>query len=651
MAEALKALIRRRGYVRASVTKLCNSLKEFVSEDKVDIGFYLEKLFDHKKNLISLDDSIHSIILDEAYKGEFVYEADADKCQEYLDSLSGQISKLNSAHVDFNQGQSRETNFSKLNLPKVELPTFSGRPEEYRRFFDSFEGIISKFNLSQFEKYSYLFQQLSGPAKDLVASVPHSGYCYDVAMQLLADAFSSKIIQQFSVIERLLKLKLTNDSDIHHWISEVRILVDQVKGLNIDGDIFLQYFVWSSLSGRYKEAFVSATNEARPDISDILEYAFVVASRVSEFSANHKLVEHKFSMATSVSAETNSALKKNKIAETVGDARKGCQLCKSLGGSDGNDHRIFNCNKFHTAISKINRIKELNGCTKCGLLNHTIGLCKFKFSKKCHICFAWHSSFLCTKDVGSTTNKNAANALDKSIKTNKGKGSSKETMQGDTMTIKYDVMSTQTRTIKYDVMSTQTSSKSIVPTFTIPLNKVGKSKGSKLNIRTLYDPASQVTFILADLIPKINHRVVKENVNIQITGFNEQRWHTTKIVECTLMVRNDLRAFQAVVVPEIKSTIPIPSLQKIRSSFTAKSIPLADKQLTKENDGRVGILLGVDYAHVLPVQSCTFGGDQKSLIYHTGLGVMLAGDSDRLEKNLPYLDAVKSFVDCIRKGK
>ena len=69
-----------------------------------------------------------------------------------------------------------------------------------------------------------------------------------------------------------------------------------------------------------------------------------------------------------------------------------CSLCDSLGISSF-DHKIMNCPKFSSPISKLSKIKDLNGCTKCGLLNHTIKQCRFKFKFKSKFCSEWHAHF------------------------------------------------------------------------------------------------------------------------------------------------------------------------------------------------------------------------------------------------------------------
>lgn len=624
--KALSVLLKQRTSKRSSTTRTINNINQNFPDDNTDASFYIAKLTDLRACLNSLDGSIHSIVLEDDFEGDFDYNDDYDKCEQYIDNINKFLSRLNASlndnsHVSANNRASIVSN--KLKLPQVELPTFSGVPEEYTRFVETFEAIIGKFNLTQFEKFSYLLQQTSGPAREIINCVPHTGKCYDAALEILKDAFSNLVVQQFSVIKKLVNLKLVDESNFHSWISEVRVLADQIQNLNIDSDIFAQYFVWNSLSKKYRDVFISHINKCNPDLDEIIDNSFAVANRIFEGSkCSVENSDHKFAMATNISKPSMSG-------------NLGCQLCRDITDGNSFSHKIYNCPEYDSPQSKLNRIKELNGCTKCGLINHSIGNCRFKFASKCRTCSSWHASFLCIESLSNDGNRSKT----------KNRGGNRKTSSDSSNVRK------ETNVIKFDVMNTKINDKIIVPTFTVPLAKKSKKNKGKMNIRALYDPASQVTFISEKFVNNIEHKLVKDNVDIQITGFNESKSLTTRIIECSFDVLNRTRHFQAVVVPEIKSRIPVSSLQFIRKTFIDNSIPLADKQLFKENDGSVGILFGVDYAHVLPVQSCSFGNQNKSLIFHTGLGVMLAGNLNDLNNNMSCVLSVKSFVDSVRNNK
>ena len=307
--------------------------------------------------------------------------------------------------------------------------------------------------------------------------------------------------------------------------------------------------------------------------------------------------------------------------------RYSCSLCDSVGVAD--NHKIMDCPKFSSPMSKLSKIKDLNGCTKCGLLNHSIKNCRYKFKYKCKYCSQWHAHFLCTKSENETN--------DHSRKSNKDSSKKNSLYKRESNCVNFDVMNSSTH-----------SSNILIPTFTARLRKPGR-RNKFVDARALYDPASQVSFVTERLLKDIEHKIIDKDVTIRITGFNESKLFVTKIVDCALKINNEWRNFHAVVVPEIKSKISVSDVLPIAREFVNESIPLADCHLTREGDaGIVSLLLGVDFAHILPVQSCTFGNDRKSLVYHTSLGIMLCGNLNVLNCNLSCLEAVKGFIKLVR---
>ena len=61
------------------------------------------------------------------------------------------------------------------------------------------------------------------------------------------------------------------------------------------------------------------------------------------------------------------------------------------------DHPIFKCTKFPTSASKIDRLKIIKACVKCGNENHSAQNCLFKFKRNCSFCRKQHFDFLCYK--------------------------------------------------------------------------------------------------------------------------------------------------------------------------------------------------------------------------------------------------------------
>ena len=640
----LRVLLRQRSGKRQSLTKTLQTLGEGLPENLSGLTFYVDKLKQLKVDMIKLDDQVDAIL---AFCSEVENEEYLVLCavnEAYIDNLNEMVIKLNTKNEDIGPQivsgtveRGSQSFLPRLQLPKVELPRFDGRPEEFSRFIECFEAMLARFELSQFEKFSYLLQQVSGPARDIVNSVPQNDLSYNTAKQLLADAFSSETLQQFSIIEKLTNLKFKSETEYFHWISNSRVLVDQAKTLNIDSNIFMQYYLWTSLPDKFKTIYMNITNKSNPSLDEIIANAFIVHNRIKETSVHKNsgasgfmsgVREETITMATSV--DSNKPFKKIKP----------CQLCNADGGSDEFEHKIQDCQKYGTPQSKLNKIQQLGGCSRCALLNHEVSSCRYKFFGKCSNCNAFHQYFLC---VPKSSEKIKTKNYELNVKSNKNKNNFKTTSFKINSNANTEELEGNANAVSVSVMTSNVNNDIVVPTFTMHLPK---NKGF-VDARVMYDPASQVSFITENVAHQIKHKVIRNNVNVNITGFNSVKTIKTKIIELTVKLNNKSKTFEAIVVPTIKSKIESEQFRDIVGAFNDSGIPLADKNLTS-NNGSIQVLLGVNYAHILPVQSCSFGSPEvRSLVYHTCSGIMICGSMRDLKQNLPHLNVVKDTFDKI----
>ncbi len=174
------------------------------------------------------------------------------------------------------------------------MPKFSGQPEEYNKFIRSFEGVIERYQLSSYEKYVYLVRQLTGSAKLLIENLSVENLDYKSARELLDGAFCSKLDQQYSILDRLSKLKLNDNDDPYRWICETRVLKHHIEKLKIDSDLMLQYFMWKGLNDSFKSIFVSICNTSKPSLEQMMENSFEANKHYNEFksaSARQKVIQ------------------------------------------------------------------------------------------------------------------------------------------------------------------------------------------------------------------------------------------------------------------------------------------------------------------------------------------------------------------------
>ena len=621
---------KQRSGKRQSITKCINAIRDNLPSSDEDLDFYMNKLNNFKVDILKLDKFIEEYMIKNKKWSDVAYAKQLEVCEGYIDRIDITLYKLKSKKSRLvNEVVTSSTqNLPSLKLPQLQLPTFDGKPERFKSFIDNLEQILGKFSLTPYERYTYLRQQVTGVAKQILESLPEDSLTFNAAKSLLEKAFSDKTVQQFSVINSLCNLQLNSKDKIYSWISEARQLAQQLEKLNISSEVFAQYFLWNNMSEYFQKIFISITNSSKPTLSQIIDNSFEVVNRLgSASSPNYTDSSSSLTLATKVNYpnqnNSNSINEASSNPEQKFNYKSGCWLCKS------NNHKIHNCKTFQTPEAKLNKISELKGCTRCGYLNHTVSNCKFRFSGKCKNCNKFHCFFLCVNDK-----------KDKNTKLIKSNRSSENPI------VEPVVKETHSCEVEFQVMTTSVSSDIIIPTFTANFFKRGNGS---LEARSMYDPASQSTFINEKLLSKIKHKIIRKDVSIKISGFNESKLVKTNIVEAEIQFGSKLRKFIAIVIPEIKAKIKCKEIEILKKSFAELGVILADKFLG--DDGSVDLLLGVDNAHILPIQSCSFGFKSKpSLIYYCAAGVMLAGNIDVLKSNLPNLYLVKSFIEKFNRN-
>ena len=82
---------------------------------------------------------------------------------------------------------------NQVKLPRIELPTFNGKYEEWHAFFDLFNSLIhSNRDISDTQKFHYLRSSLKGDAAEIVSSLEISGANYADAWTRLKERYDNK---------------------------------------------------------------------------------------------------------------------------------------------------------------------------------------------------------------------------------------------------------------------------------------------------------------------------------------------------------------------------------------------------------------------------------------------------------------------------
>lgn len=637
----MRAKVKQRGTKRGQVTKYLNKLENNMPATAHDIRCAIHKLKNLHDSVEAFDSEIDVFMVSSESWTEEEYEGECAIIEWYQDASNNMIINLECLLKAIEQpiiingpppiapNAGNALNSSKLKLPLIELPKFDGQPEMFEQFIVNFEQGICNFSLSEYEKFSLLLKQVSGPAKTMVDSVGPNEQTYTAAKALLTSAFSDETCQHFSVIKKLIGIKFESVDNYYQWISEARTLQSQVERLKIDGAVLLQYYLWTSLPEYVRTHFINKNNTAKPTADVIINSSFDVFNRLRDVPSEHS--HHgrgmKYFNPKETIALATECGKPNVNPEVTSKNALFCVLCNFKGKPK--DHKISFCPIFDTPESKLKVIEEAGGCTKCGKLNHNIASCRFRFFANCGHCGKFHAHFLCTEKCTKSKFYNDKAKRKNDVGNNRGIKKSDRAATS----------ATSANMIQYNVMSATSNDNIIVPTFTAKV-------GSKNNVRCMYDPAAQTTFVSEKILKDIDYKIIDDNIKINVSGFNSSKILSTKLVELKFKLNNRREHWKihAIVVPKLRSRISA-NVDDIIVKFKEANIPLADRMLSSRHTDDIDILYGVDNANIIPVHACSFGNIKLSLIYYTCQGVMLAGNVSELRENMINLASVGKFIE------
>ena len=205
-------------------------------------------------------------------------------------------------------------------------------------------------------------------------------------------------------------------------------------------------------------------------------------------------------MATRIDSKPN-----NIAAKSSKDLH--CILCNE------DNHKAKDCKRFPSPQDKVAKLRDLSRCTKC-TGKHATEKCSAKLFK-CSKCSEYHMNFLCGGDINR----------DSSHKSKHSKVPRKTGKSGDS--------SRQVTAISnVSTLSLGSTLDVFLPTFTASLN----GSGNLLEVRALYDPGSQATFVREELANSLNATILDTDVLLCIKGFNSGKSFKTKRVQLSISI-------------------------------------------------------------------------------------------------------------------
>eukprot|EP00795_Rhopilema_esculentum_P008683 gene8683-biopygen9689 len=225
--DELKKKRNIRGGHRAFATQLIRQIEDSL-EDQLKLK-QLEIQLDEKFEVLGkLDDEILGLVseIDEDGLGCSQEISEAGEMKEKINlallklkSLVKNEKQLESQKPNLTRHGSEESVYSvessassatrkvRAKLPKLELKKFSGRPQDWQEFWDSYKSAVyENEEISKIDKFSYLKHYLEEPAKKVIAGLALTEKNYDVAVDLLEQRFARPTTIKRAHINELLNL-------------------------------------------------------------------------------------------------------------------------------------------------------------------------------------------------------------------------------------------------------------------------------------------------------------------------------------------------------------------------------------------------------------------------------------------------------------
>ena len=236
----------------------------------------------------------------------------------------------------------------------------------------------------------------------------------------------------------------------------------------------------------------------------------------------------------------------------------------------------------------------------------------------CKFCSKSHFSFLCPNKDNQTSIKPNDKKVSNEVAKSKENNVERSTINSSLM-------------VTSGLLLSHSLDYVILPTFTLKLN-------NKI-LRSLKDSGCQYNFILESIADSQNLKIIENNFQLTVNGFNSSKRYDSKVVEVPIAVGSKRYTINAVTIPEINIAFKLPQLAKVVKAFKSKNYFLADKYLLSKQDSiqNIEFILGSSCAYCMPEKMKTFGENPPSCFSFTSAGILLYGSIKNILRNLPSL--------------
>ncbi|UYV70021.1 hypothetical protein LAZ67_7001493 [Cordylochernes scorpioides] len=283
-----------------------------------------------------------------------------------------------------------------LELPKFQLPTFSGDISDWLSFKEIFiRSIDQNPTLGNYQKLQYLNSALKGNAARIIRAFNISDEKYPIAWQTLVNRFDRKSELAFKQIQNLYDLKNVKQESTIDLLDLLDTCNESIQNLSILGlernnlsDMILIHIIQSKLDRSIrKEWEMSLLEKEYPSYEKIISFLERFAGSLGSFQKKENSKQF-YKMNKSTRSHSATFASDSSIDSRV----KSCLLCKG-------EHFLLKCPKFNGMMlpERWTFVKDNRLCYNCLRSNHRVSSCVFTQNCKSTYIFALFCLSSCNK--------------------------------------------------------------------------------------------------------------------------------------------------------------------------------------------------------------------------------------------------------------
>ncbi len=377
-------------------------LQEILDSDTATVYDIQDAVDNFDERLEQLDDA-QSKLEEETAEGDV--EAVVNEAAEYRTKMrkirihaTGRLAELSNKSKSSSNPDGK---MSTVRLPEIDLPKFSGDYSKWTQFWELFESLVDKTDMSAVSKFTYLSSVLEGEPKSVIHGLALTSGNYEKACDMLKSRYGRKERIIFSHIQGLMNVTFqqksgsSNVSSLWKLQDELLSHVRSLETLGVNGanyGMFMTPLILSRLPTDIRLEWARNGDGRESDLDWLIEFLRKEIERrersdcFRDISRNTAKVryqepdEHVISPVPSASAlqTTSQSMSKDK-----------CLFCDK-------QHRSQNCWNVRKMSKKerYSRIRKGGACFRCLSTQHIAKQCSVTCSK----CAGNHHDLICTAE-------------------------------------------------------------------------------------------------------------------------------------------------------------------------------------------------------------------------------------------------------------